>query len=76
MTQRKGDPIRYVFFSIVAVFVIRDVLGHGRLIEPPSRASAWRYGFDTPPNYNDHELYCGGYNTQWAKNNGKCGKYI
>ena len=20
----------------------------------------WRYGFNTPPNYNDHELYCGG----------------
>ncbi|XP_053690918.1 uncharacterized protein LOC128739457 [Sabethes cyaneus] len=47
--------------------------GHGRLIEPPSRASAWRYGFSTPPNYNDHELYCGGFNRQWQKNDGKCG---
>lgn len=26
--------------------------GHGRLIEPPSRSSAFRYGFQTPPNYN------------------------
>ena len=34
--------------------------GHGRLIEPPSRSSMWRYGFSTSPNYNDHELYCGG----------------
>ncbi|XP_053669317.1 uncharacterized protein LOC128719713 [Anopheles marshallii] len=48
--------------------------GHGRLIEPPSRASAWRYGFSTPPNYNDHELYCGGFNRQWQKNEGKCGE--
>ncbi|XP_019555760.2 uncharacterized protein LOC109425025 [Aedes albopictus] len=48
--------------------------GHGRLIEPPSRASAWRYGFSTPPNYNDHELYCGGFNRQWQKNDGKCGE--
>ncbi|XP_055602088.1 uncharacterized protein LOC129750917 [Uranotaenia lowii] len=48
--------------------------GHGRLIEPPSRASAWRYGFSTPPNYNDHELYCGGFTRQWKKNDGKCGE--
>lgn len=47
--------------------------GHGRLVEPPSRASAWRFGFDTPHNYNDHELYCGGFSRQWNKNGGKCG---
>lgn len=46
---------------------------HGRLIEPPSRASAWRYGFQTPPNYNDHELYCGGF-TRQQRNGGKCGE--
>ncbi|XP_026839378.1 uncharacterized protein LOC26526448 [Drosophila erecta] len=48
--------------------------GHGRLIEPPSRASAWRFGFETPPDYNDHELYCGGLNRQWKTNGGKCGE--
>lgn len=47
--------------------------GHGRLIEPPSRSSAWRYGFQTPPNYNDHELYCGGF-TRQQRNGGKCGE--
>ncbi|XP_047999474.1 uncharacterized protein LOC125236639 [Leguminivora glycinivorella] len=47
--------------------------GHGRLTEPPSRATAWRFGFDTPHNYNDHELYCGGFTRQWKKNDGKCG---
>ncbi|XP_013167702.1 PREDICTED: uncharacterized protein LOC106117803 [Papilio xuthus] len=51
----------------------RGASGHGRLIEPPSRASAWRYGFDTPHNYNDHELYCGGFTRQWNRNGGKCG---
>ncbi|XP_050719782.1 uncharacterized protein LOC127000290 isoform X2 [Eriocheir sinensis] len=49
------------------------VRGHGRLIEPPGRSTAWRYGFNTPHNYNDHEIYCGGYATQWQKNGGKCG---
>ena len=33
----------------------------------------FRYGFNTPPNYNDHELYCGGYSRQWRTNEGKCG---
>lgn len=47
--------------------------GHGRLIEPPSRSSAFRYGFQTPPNYNDHELYCGGFARQ-QRNGGKCGE--
>ncbi|CAH1185401.1 unnamed protein product [Phyllotreta striolata] len=56
---------------ISSVFILTD--GHGRLIEPPSRASAWRYGFDTPHNYNDHELFCGGFTRQWVKNEGKCG---
>uniref|UniRef100_A0A336M0I6 CSON009299 protein n=1 Tax=Culicoides sonorensis TaxID=179676 RepID=A0A336M0I6_CULSO len=71
----KLDLVRVIYlFSIIGSCMISDVKGHGRLIEPPSRASAWRYGFDTPPNYNDHELYCGGYTTQWAKNEGKCGE--
>lgn len=34
---------------------------------------SFRYGFNTPPNYSDHELYCGGYSRQWRTNGGKCG---
>ncbi|XP_042228868.1 uncharacterized protein LOC121870955 [Homarus americanus] len=49
------------------------VRGHGRLVEPPGRSTAWRYGFSTPHNYNDHEIYCGGFAVQWQKNGGKCG---
>lgn len=66
---------RWLVFSFLPIFAIiyRPVEGHGRLIEPPSRATMWRYGFDTPPNYNDHELYCGGYSRQWQSNGGKCG---
>ena len=32
----------------------------GRLELPASRVSAWRYGFDTPPLYDDIHTYCGG----------------
>lgn len=66
---------RVLDWLVVAITVWRIVAvsGHGRLIEPPSRASMWRYGFDSPPNYNDHELYCGGFSRQWQTNKGKCG---
>ena len=33
----------------------------------------WRYGFNNPPNYNDHESYCGGFTRQWQTNGGRCG---
>lgn len=63
------------FFMMIGVLMhaIGICNGHGRLIEPPSRSSAFRYGFQTPPNYNDHELYCGGFARQ-QRNGGKCGE--
>ena len=47
------------------------VNGHGRLMEPPSRGSLFRfkddpvvstspYAKDIKPNYNDNQLFCGG----------------
>ncbi|XP_023332921.1 uncharacterized protein LOC111704804 [Eurytemora carolleeae] len=59
--------------TLLLMWVGVEVNGHGRLIEPPSRSTMWRYGFDSPANYNDHELYCGGYTRQWQTNGGKCG---
>nr|XP_023020670.1 uncharacterized protein LOC111509205 [Leptinotarsa decemlineata]XP_023020671.1 uncharacterized protein LOC111509205 [Leptinotarsa decemlineata]XP_023020673.1 uncharacterized protein LOC111509205 [Leptinotarsa decemlineata]XP_023020674.1 uncharacterized protein LOC111509205 [Leptinotarsa decemlineata] len=61
------------FLLVVSSTLLSQIDGHGRLIEPPSRSSAWRYGFNTPHNYNDHELFCGGFTRQWVKNEGKCG---
>nr|QSC42437.1 lytic polysaccharide monooxygenase B [Coptotermes gestroi] len=60
-------------FALITPWLLYNVEAHGRLIEPPSRATMWRYGFSTPPNYNDHELYCGGFTRQWQRNGGKCG---
>lgn len=64
-----------IAFMVIVIgnFFVGEVSAHGRLIEPPSRASMWRYGFDTPHDYNDHESYCGGFTRQWQRNNGKCG---
>lgn len=75
MTGREANAAWSVAGSLLLLLGLVSLCsGHGRLIEPPSRASAWRYGFSTPPNYNDHELYCGGFNRQWQKNDGKCGE--
>lgn len=30
-------------------------------MDPPSRNSMWRFGYPNPVNYNDNELFCGGY---------------
>ena len=48
-------------FVLVLVAMIPGVLGHGYLQEPPSRSSMWRFGFNTPHNYNDNQLFCGGF---------------
>ncbi|ESO86389.1 hypothetical protein LOTGIDRAFT_97145, partial [Lottia gigantea] len=57
----------------VSLCIYEGIHGHGRLINPPSRASMWRYGFDTPPDYNDNQGFCGGFNVQHTRNGGKCG---
>lgn len=65
--------VQFIAVALILVNTIDVCNAHGRLIEPPGRSSAWRYGFQTPPNYNDHELYCGGFARQ-QKNGGKCGE--
>lgn len=47
----------------VALLLLIMVLGsheHGMLIDPVNRSSMWRYGFNTPANYEDNQLFCGG----------------
>lgn len=39
----------------------RECLSHGRLMDPPARNAMWRFGYPNPVNYNDNELFCGGY---------------
>lgn len=47
---------------------------HGRLIDPPSRTSAWRVlkGQGFPPEYSDSGTSCGG-KENYHKQGGKCG---
>jgi len=64
--------VSLLLFVVVGVACFASAYGHGYLTEPAGRASAWRYGFKTPPDYNDNQCYCGGFIHQ--KNLGmKCG---
>lgn len=42
-------------------------------MDPPARNALWRFGYRNPVNYNDNELYCGGFVVHYQKNGGKCG---
>ncbi|BFZ00768.1 hypothetical protein BsWGS_03807 [Bradybaena similaris] len=40
--------------------LLPPVEGHARLWDPPGRSTMWRRGFQTPVNFQDNELFCGG----------------
>ncbi|XP_026816188.1 uncharacterized protein LOC113555826 isoform X1 [Rhopalosiphum maidis] len=63
----------FIPVCLLWVYLFDSVVGHGRLMEPPSRNSMWRFGYPNPVDYNDNELFCGGYSVQWSVNDGKCG---
>lgn len=65
--------VHFLFFFNKISFYTITVHGHGRLMDPPSRNAMWRYGYPNPVNYNDNELFCGGYAVQWEQNSGRCG---
>lgn len=56
-----------------ATFLGPVVWGHGRLMDPAARNAMWRFGYPNPVNYNDNELYCGGFVVHYQKNKGQCG---
>ncbi|GFY71506.1 chitin-binding type-4 domain-containing protein [Trichonephila inaurata madagascariensis] len=64
-------PVMYSLILLPLCFGL--VWGHAALYEPPGRSSMWRFGFKTPVNDDDAELYCGGITKLWKINKGKCG---
>ncbi|KAL3866015.1 hypothetical protein ACJMK2_043356 [Sinanodonta woodiana] len=57
----------------IIVYLVPMVTGHGRMIEPAMRSSMWRFGYNTPVNYNDMGLNCGGFVNHFETHGGKCG---
>ena len=60
---------------ILTIFVISlliKVESHGRLTVPPARSSAWREDpARFPAYYDDAQMFCGGFQTQWGANGWK-----
>ncbi|XP_076458575.1 uncharacterized protein LOC143292274 [Babylonia areolata] len=71
VVRRRWWPV--VVVVVVSACCVPGVRGHGRLMDPPSRSSLWRLGFHNPPNYDDNQLFCGGFNLQWERYGGRCG---
>lgn len=69
----RRDISLFCFAILTASNLFHGSIQHGRLIDPPARSTAWRYGYDTPVDYDDNQLYCGGLQVQWNVNGGKCG---
>ncbi|XP_029663739.1 uncharacterized protein LOC115235834 [Formica exsecta] len=72
ITRYRRNDILFVILYLF-VQVPDEIHGHGRLMDPPSRNAMWRFGYPNPVNYNDNELFCGGYAVHWQQNKGKCG---
>lgn len=50
-----------IYSSQQVMVVLKLVSSHGRLMNPPARNAMWRFGYPNPVNYDDNELFCGGY---------------
>lgn len=51
---------KFLLIFALTIFYLEGLHGHGMLMEPVNRGSAWRKGFKTPVNYDDDGNYCGG----------------
>lgn len=61
--------IYLILFLIVLLNGIAGVESHARLLSPIARSSAWRLDPKRFPFYfNDNQMFCGGFDTQWRKN--------
>ena len=60
-SNSKLKNMAVLFWITILCCSMECVQGHGILMEPPGRSSAWRVGFNTPKNYDDNALYCGGF---------------
>jgi len=58
-----------VVLVVLVAAAVQQVSSHGYASDPPSRSSMWRYGFNTPINYDDNQLWCGGFQVRNTNQN-------
>lgn len=49
-----------ISIAVVLLFLVAGSHEHGMLVDPVNRSSMWRKGYNTPANYEDNQLFCGG----------------
>lgn len=54
--------VKLIILLVLFELNISWILGHGMMLDPVNRASAWRLGFNTPEDYDDNAFFCGGAN--------------
>ncbi|XP_038222659.1 uncharacterized protein LOC119840219 [Zerene cesonia] len=59
--------------TLTLTSLVVSVLSHGRVWEPPGRATMWRVGYSSRANYDDNGLNCGGFSKHYGENKGNCG---
>ncbi|KAJ8963263.1 hypothetical protein NQ318_018730 [Aromia moschata] len=74
----KSVTVLFVVMNSVLVIVVvgllaKEALGHGMMLDPPNRASLWRFNPRALKDYDDNANFCGGANVQHHVNGGKCG---
>ena len=48
------------FCYLIFLIAMDGVNGHGFMSVPPMRSAMWNYGFPTPTNNDNTQLFCGG----------------
>lgn len=46
--------------AVIFIKIMQEISGHGMVMDPINRSSAWRLKFKTPTNNEDNQLFCGG----------------
>lgn len=46
---------------VVCMLLTEKVVGHGMVHDPVNRATRWRYDRSAPADYDDNQLFCGGF---------------
>lgn len=52
--------IKLLLLPAIFLAIFQEACGHGMVMDPVNRSSAWRKHFKVPVNWDDTELYCGG----------------
>lgn len=47
--------------AVVCLLLTEVVVGHGMVHDPVNRATRWRYDRRAPADYDDNQLFCGGF---------------